>query len=107
MPCRDCLHYLPSEVALKPRSGLVGRPWSAEQGPPEGDATAERDASAPATVAGAHCAGRSPYGGPSSHAPERYGYCNAAPTLQTRARMFSAAQAPCWLPETRCQEKPQ
>jgi hypothetical protein len=24
MPCRDCLHYLPSEVALKPRAGLAG-----------------------------------------------------------------------------------
>ncbi|MBN8462673.1 MAG: TraR/DksA C4-type zinc finger protein [Dechloromonas sp.] len=37
---------------------------------PFGDATAERDA-APRAVAGAHCAGRSPCGGPSSDAPGR------------------------------------
>lgn len=106
MPCRDCLHYLPSEVALKPRAGLAGRPWSAEQGPPEGDATAERDASAPATVAGAHCAGRSPYGGPSSHAPERYGYCKAAPCLVTRARLFHDSHSPCWLSENSYKDLP-
>lgn len=24
MPCRDCLHFLPSEKALAPRPGLLG-----------------------------------------------------------------------------------
>jgi len=54
MPCRDCLHYLPSEKALAPRSGLAN-----------------------------------------------YGYCQAAPSVETRSRLFSAAQAPCWLNPSR------
>lgn len=57
MPCRDCLHYIPSEKALAPRSGLAG-----------------------------------------------YGYCQAAPCVVTRARLFSAASAPCWLTEPRYKE---
>ena len=38
---------------------------------PAGDATAERDAGAPSAVAGIPCAGRPPFGGPSSAAAGR------------------------------------
>ena len=59
-----------ADLAYDAARWAVGRPRSAEQGPPLGDATAERDA-APRAVAGIPCAGRSRYAGPSSDAPGR------------------------------------
>ena len=63
-------------IACTPLGSIAVRPTfvplegEARSRGPAGDATAERDA-APRAVAGAHCAGRSPCGGPSSDAPGR------------------------------------
>jgi len=34
-----------------------------------------------------------------------YGYCNAAPTVELRARFFRDTTSPCWLDVDRYQER--